>query len=110
MMRQPSGNTLRSVTSAAAQLTLAPPGVNLALNATATSSSSQNACNDGTTTPPFSGTGCLGAENAVDGNLATRALQRALGSRGLPLWYRHPDEAWAEGMASAVLQRRRRAA
>src|SRR5271155_2840195 len=35
-------------------------------------SSTQNACNDGTTTPPFSGTGCLGPENAVDGDLATR--------------------------------------
>ncbi len=60
------------VTSAAAQLTLAPPGINLALNMTATSSSSQNACTDGTTSPPYSGTGCLGAENAVDGNLETR--------------------------------------
>ena len=59
-------------TSNAAQITLAPPGVNLALDKTATSSSTQNACNDGTTTPPFSGTGCLGPENAVDGNLATR--------------------------------------
>ena len=61
-----------AVTSATASLTLAPPGVNLALNKTAISSSSQNACTDGTTTPPFSGTNCLGAENAVDGNLATR--------------------------------------
>ena len=61
-----------SVTSNAAQITLAPPGVNLALNAVATSSSSQNACNDGTTKPPFSGANCLGAENAVDGNLTTR--------------------------------------
>jgi len=59
-------------TSNAAQITLAPPGVNLALDKTATSSSTQNACNDGTTTPPFSGTGCLGPENAVDGNLNTR--------------------------------------
>ena len=59
-------------TSNAAQITLAPPGVNLALDKTATSSSTQNACNDGTTTPPFSGTGCLGPENAVDGDLATR--------------------------------------
>ena len=59
-------------TSNAAQITLAPPGVNLALYKTATSSSTQNACNDGTTTPPFSGTGCLGPENAVDGNLSTR--------------------------------------
>ena len=60
------------VTSAAAQLTLAPPGVNLALNRPATSSSTQNACTDGTTSPPYTGTGCLGPENAVDGNLATR--------------------------------------
>lgn len=61
-----------SVTSNAAQLTLAPPGVNLALDATATASSTQNACTSGTTTPPYSGAGCLGAENAVDGNLSTR--------------------------------------
>ncbi len=60
------------VTSAAAQLTLAPPGINLALGKPATASSSQNACNDGTTAPPYSGTGCLGAENAVDGNLSSR--------------------------------------
>ncbi|RDS83696.1 coagulation factor 5/8 type domain-containing protein [Dyella monticola] len=59
-------------TSNAANITLAPPGVNLALNAVATSSSTQNACNDGTTTPPYTGTGCLGPENAVDGNLSTR--------------------------------------
>jgi len=59
-------------TSAAAQLTLAPPGANLALDKTATSSSTQNACTDGTTTPPYTGTGCLGPENAVDGNLSTR--------------------------------------
>jgi hypothetical protein len=58
--------------SNAAQITLAPPGVNLALNALATSSSTQNACNDATTTPPYTGTGCLGPENAVDGNLSTR--------------------------------------
>ncbi len=60
------------VTSAAAQLTLAPPGVNLALNRPAASEHTQNACNDGTTTPPYTGTGCLGPENAVDGNLQTR--------------------------------------
>jgi beta-galactosidase len=59
-------------TSAAAQISLAPPGVNLALDKTATSSSTQNGCNDGTTTPPFTGTGCLGPENAVDGSLSTR--------------------------------------
>jgi beta-galactosidase len=59
-------------TSNAAQITLAPPGVNLALNKPATSSSTQNPCNDGSTTPPFTGTGCLGPENAVDGHLATR--------------------------------------
>ena len=60
------------VTSNAASITLAPPGVNLALNALATSSTTQNACNDATTAPPYSGTNCLGAENAVDGNLSTR--------------------------------------
>jgi beta-galactosidase len=60
------------VTSAPAQITLAPPGVNLALNMPAASSSTQQACTDGTTTPPFTGTGCLGPENAVDGNLSTR--------------------------------------
>jgi hypothetical protein len=60
------------VTSAAASLALAPPGVNLALDKTATSSSTQNACTDGTTTPPNTGTGCLGPENAVDGLLTTR--------------------------------------
>ena len=60
------------VTSTRAQLTLAPPGVNLVLDRTATSSSTQNACNDGTTTPPYTGTGCLGPENAVDGNLQSR--------------------------------------
>lgn len=61
-----------AVTSNAARITLAPPGVNLALDAVATSSSTQNACNDATTTPPYSGTNCLGAENAVDGSLSTR--------------------------------------
>jgi beta-galactosidase len=59
-------------TSAAAQITLAPPGVNLALDKTATSSSTQNACNNANTTPPYTGTGCLGPENAVDGSLTTR--------------------------------------
>jgi len=59
-------------TSNAAKITLAPPGVNLALNALATSSSTQNACNDATTSPPYSGTNCLGPENAVDGNLSSR--------------------------------------
>ena len=60
------------VTSAAAQVTLAPPGNNLALGRPATSSSTQNACNDSTTAPPYSGAGCLGPENAVDGNLNSR--------------------------------------
>ncbi|MGA9670542.1 MAG: fibronectin type III domain-containing protein [Terracidiphilus sp.] len=60
------------VTSAAANLALAPPGINLALDKTATSSSAQNACTNGTTTPPYTGTGCLGPENAVDGLLTTR--------------------------------------
>ena len=60
------------VTSAAAQVTLAPPGNNLALGRPATSSSTQNACTDSTTAPPYTGAGCLGPENAVDGNLDTR--------------------------------------
>lgn len=59
-------------TSSSANLTLAPPGINLALDATATSSSTQNACGDPATAPPFSGVNCLGPENAVDGNLTTR--------------------------------------
>jgi tetratricopeptide (TPR) repeat protein len=33
-----------------------------------------------------------------DGNLATRALQRALGMRNLPVWYNQPERAWSEGM------------
>ena len=60
------------VTSAAAQLTLAPPGNNLVLGRSATASSTQNACTSGTTAPPYTGVGCLGAENAVDGNLSSR--------------------------------------
>jgi beta-galactosidase len=72
------------VTSAAAQLTLAPPGFNLALDMSATSSSTQGACNDGTTSPPFSGTNCLGAENAVDGNLGTRWGSATAGAPPLP--------------------------
>ncbi|MBB5059284.1 hypothetical protein HDF16_004007 [Granulicella aggregans] len=59
-------------TSAAAKVTLAPPGNNLALGKLATASSTQNACNDATTAPPLTGAGCLGAENAVDGNLNSR--------------------------------------
>jgi beta-galactosidase len=73
------------ITSAAAQLTLAPPGNNLALGRPATSSSSQNACNDGTTAPPFSGVGCLGAENAVDGNLTSRWGSATAGAPPTPL-------------------------
>jgi hypothetical protein len=72
------------VTSAPAQLTLAPPGINLALDKIATSSSSQSACNDATTTPPLSGTGCLGAENAVDGNLNTRWGSATAGAAPTP--------------------------
>ena len=60
------------VTSAAAKITLAPPGNNLALGRPATSSSTQNACNDATTAPPYTGVNCLGAGNAVDGNLTSR--------------------------------------
>jgi hypothetical protein len=51
-------NAAGSVTSAAATLTIAPPGVNLALNQPATSSSTQG--------------GGLEASNATDGNLTTR--------------------------------------
>jgi beta-galactosidase len=51
-------NAAGTVTSAAATLTIAPPGVNLALNQTATASSEQNAG--------------LGAGNVVDGDLTTR--------------------------------------
>jgi beta-galactosidase len=72
------------VTTAPAQLTLAPPGINLALNKIATSSSSQNACKDATTTPPLSGAGCLGAENAVDGNLNTRWGSATAGAAPTP--------------------------
>ncbi|MGI4828982.1 MAG: discoidin domain-containing protein [Janthinobacterium lividum] len=67
-------------TSIAAQLTLAPPGNNLALGRTATSSSTQNACTDATTAPAYTGTGCLGPENAVDGNLSTRWGSAAAGA------------------------------
>jgi hypothetical protein len=73
------------VTSGAAQLTLAPPGNNLALGQPATASSSQNACNDGTTAPPYSGAGCLGAENAVDGNLSSRWGSATAGAPPTPL-------------------------
>ncbi len=55
------------VGSNAANITLAPPGVNLALNTVATSSSTQGACANG-----LPGTGCLGPQNAVDGQLLTR--------------------------------------
>ncbi len=68
-----------AVTSAAAQLTLAPPGVNLALNRVATASSTQGACTDATTTPPLSGLNCLGAENAVDGNTSSRWASQSAG-------------------------------
>ncbi|MBB6143569.1 hypothetical protein HNQ77_001518 [Silvibacterium bohemicum] len=71
-------------TSAAAQLTLAPPGINLALDKPATSSSTQNACGDGTTAPPFSGVNCLGPENAVDGNLGTRWGSATAGAAPTP--------------------------
>jgi tetratricopeptide (TPR) repeat protein len=33
----------------------------------------------------------------ADGNLATRALNRALGQRGLPIWHNHPEKVWVEG-------------
>jgi hypothetical protein len=73
-----------AATSAAANLTLAPPGVNLALDKTATSSSTQGACTDGTTTPPYTGTGCEGPENAVDGNQATRWASASAGAPPTP--------------------------
>ncbi|WP_263366512.1 beta-1,3-glucanase family protein [Edaphobacter bradus] len=72
------------VTSAAAKLTLAPPGINLALDMPATSSSTQNTCGDGTTAPPFSGANCLGAENAVDGSLGTRWASASAGAPPSP--------------------------
>jgi beta-galactosidase len=56
------------VTSQPATITLAPPGVNLALKKPATDSSSENPCNN----PTDSGAGCLGAGNAVDGDVTTR--------------------------------------
>lgn len=34
----------------------------------------------------------------VDGNLAARALQRALGPKGLPAWLGQPEKAWSEGL------------
>ena len=68
-----------AATSAAAQLTLAPPSINLALNRLATSSSSQNACTDKTTAPPLTGINCTGAENAVDGNLNSRWASQSAG-------------------------------
>ncbi len=67
-------------TSAAAQITLAPPGVNLALGKLATTSSSQGACTDSTTAPPLTGVNCLGAENAVDGSLGTRWASASAGA------------------------------
>ena len=73
-----------AATSGAAQLTLAPPGVNLALNRLATASSSQGACTDKTTTPPLSGVNCLGAENAVDGNLNSRWASASAGAPATP--------------------------
>jgi beta-galactosidase len=73
------------VTSAVAQITLAPPGNNLALGRPATSSSTQNACADGATAPPFAGAGCLGAENAVDGNLNSRWGSATAGAPPTPL-------------------------
>jgi hypothetical protein len=72
------------VTSAAAQLTLAPPGINLALDMPAASSSTQNACGDGTTAPPYSGANCLGPENAVDGSLGTRWASASAGAPPSP--------------------------
>jgi len=71
-------------TSVAAQLTLAPPGINLALDMFATSSSTQNTCGDGTTAPPYSGANCTGAENAVDGTLGTRWASASAGAPPTP--------------------------
>jgi beta-galactosidase len=68
------------VTSAVAHLTLAPPGSNLALRRLATASSVRGICTDATTPPPYSGLNCNGAENAVNGNLATTS-ERSPGSQ-----------------------------
>jgi tetratricopeptide (TPR) repeat protein len=34
----------------------------------------------------------------TDGNLAIRALNRALGQRGLPMWLSQPEKAWIDGL------------
>ena len=68
-----------AVTSASAQLTLAPPGIDIALNRIAIASTTQQACTDKTTAPPLSGVNCLGAENAVDGNLNSRWASQSAG-------------------------------
>jgi tetratricopeptide (TPR) repeat protein len=34
----------------------------------------------------------------TDGTLAIRALHRALGQRGLPMWFSQPDKLWIEGL------------
>src|SRR5262249_5226075 len=36
-----------------------------------------------------------------DSGIAARALQRALGPRGLPLWVKNPDRAWVEAFPEA---------
>ncbi|MGA2889654.1 MAG: immunoglobulin domain-containing protein [Terracidiphilus sp.] len=90
------------VTSAAANLTLAPPGINLALDKTATSSSSQNACTNGTTTPPYTGTDCLGPENAVDGLLTTRWGSATAGAPPTPP-VAGIDPSWLEVDLGSVL-------
>jgi tetratricopeptide (TPR) repeat protein len=33
-----------------------------------------------------------------DANLAIRALNQAVGSRGLPLWFNEPEKAWIDGL------------
>jgi tetratricopeptide (TPR) repeat protein len=45
-----------------------------------------------------------------DSSLAVRALQRALGNRGLPLWLPHPDRVWAESFPEGRSYLRRLAA
>ncbi len=70
-------------TSGVAQLTLAPPGVNLAYAMPATASSSQQPCTDTTTAPPLSGPNCLGAENAFDGNVSATSRWASAGANGV---------------------------
>ena len=51
----------------------------------------------------------LVASNA-DSGLAMRALQKALGERGLAMWAKHPERAWVEGFPEGRSYVRRLAA